>query len=59
MKRKKSEPEKDIMFLLLFPAVLFSLCYVSYFYGVVDFEAALIIFALLLGVAMAIRVSVT
>lgn len=55
MKRKKRKPGEDIMFLLLFPVVLFCLYYVSYFYGTINFEAGLIMFALLLGVAVALH----
>lgn len=59
MKKEKQKIGEDVLFLLVFPAVWFVLCYVSYFYGVVNFELAAILFALLLGVTVSAHASRT
>lgn len=52
MKKEEQKIGEDVVFLLVFPSVWFVLCYVSYFYGVVNFELASILFAVLLGVTV-------
>ena len=59
MKKEKQKIGEDVLFLLVFPAVWFVLCYVIYFYGVVNFELATILFAVLLGVTVSAHTSRT
>lgn len=59
MKKEKRKIGEDVLFLLVFPSVWFVLCYVSYFYGVVNFELAAILFAVLLGVTVSAYTSRT
>lgn len=59
MKKEKQKIGEDVLFLLVFPAVWFFLCYVCYFYRVVNFELAAILFALLLGVTVSAHASRT
>ena len=59
MKNEKQKIGEDVMFLLVFPSVWFVLCYVSYFYGVINFELAAILFAVLLGVTVSAYTSRT
>lgn len=59
MKKEKQKIGEDVMFLLVLPSVWFVLCYVSYFYGVVNFELAAILFAVLLGVTVSVYTSRT